>query len=340
MSNRGILDADLSTLSGWLSGGLRWWMGELADLVPQTMRDWAAARRKLADYRPDTGEILVRFDPDAGYPRGTAPVAVILPQGFCLTRTIERPMMNQRDLESMVALECDRILPLARGEAVLGARILTRDDAHRRMTVEVAAIPNRAAQDLAAALGRLPCPCLAVYHQSPEPGRQPPIDFLRALRRTGLVGSNGPTATGLWLAVAVLFAVNLGVLIWRDVASVDALSDIVMQQQPAITTAQRMKARIALFDSQVNRTSAQRRTGEPLAVLSDIATALPPGVWLQRFSWAGDSLRIVGYRPTQADVSAALRRAGFSVSRYSETATTGASRLGQPFEITLRMKKP
>ena len=61
MSNRGILDVDLSTLSGWLSGGLRWWMGELADLVPQTMRDWAAARRKLADYRPDTGEILVRF---------------------------------------------------------------------------------------------------------------------------------------------------------------------------------------------------------------------------------------------------------------------------------------
>lgn len=340
MSNRGILDADMTTLTGWLGTAWRWWLAELAELVPQTWRDRATARRKLADYRPETGEILLRYDPERGYPASQAPVAVIIPQALCLTRTIERPLMSQSDLESMIALECDRILPLARDEAVLAARIVARNDERRRMTVEVAAIPRAAADDLAAALGRLSRPCLAVHDQTPEPARQPPVDFLPAMRRAGLVGATSKTAAGLWLALGALVALNIGVLIWQDVASVDALSQRIAEQQPGVSAARRIEARIARSDSLANLTRAQRQRSEPLALIGTITGALPEGVWLQRLTWSGDSVRITGYRPGQADVSAALRRAGFAVTRYSETAAIGPGKFGQPFEITLRLRKP
>ena len=340
MSDGGILNADLRTVTVWLSDGWRWWIGELAELVPLRLRDWLAARRKLADYDADTGEVLLRHNPDARYPTGYAPVAVILPPDFCLTRTIERPELSPRDLDSMITLDCDRILPLAATAAVVAARVIGRDEAHRRMSVEVAAIPRGAAENLAAAIARMPRPCLAVYQDPPERGAVPPVDFLPALRRAGLVTGPASTAPALWLIVAFLFALNIGLLVWRDMASVDALAEIAAQQTPAVNAARRIEARISGFDRQVLSVRKHRQTGEPLAVLSRVGIALPPGVWLQRFTWADGSLRLAGYRPALTDVSAALRRAGFAVTRYSETAVSGNSKLGQPFEVTLRLGKP
>ena len=339
MSGRGLLDADMATIGRAAGDALRWWRDELAAMVPPRWRDRAAAPRALADYRPATGDIVVRHD-DSSRGGGTAPTAVVLPAGVLLTRVLERPAMSQRNLDSMLALESDRILPLAAGEAVLATRIVARDDVHRRLTVDVAALPLAAAQRLGVALAALPRPVHAVYTATPEPGAPPPINLLPALRRAGIVADTAASADRLWLAVAFLFALNIGVLIWRDVAVVDTLADIVAEQQPAVDTAHRIDARIDQVDRFVAATRARRGDTAPLALLGTIARALPPGVWLQRFGAQGDGLRLTGYRPAGADVSAALRRAGFSVTRYSETAATGQSRLGQAFEATLRRRKP
>jgi len=333
VSDRGLLDADMQTIGGWASDGWRWWVDELAEMVPRRWRERGSARRALADFDAGTGDIVPRHGGAGG-----AAVAVILPPDFCLTRIVERPAMRQRDLESMLALESDRILPLGAGSAVVAARIVADDAPHRRMRVEVAAVPNAGAVRLAAALARLPRPCRAVYTHAPEPGQPVPVDLLPALRRGGFVGGDGNTARALWLCVAFAFTLDVGLLVWRDAASIATLSDIVAEQQPAVDTARRIIARIGEVDRFVATTLAQRRQRAPLALLGQLATAVPAGVWLQRAAWQGDTVRIDGYRPPLADVSAALRRAGFAVIRYSETASSGQNRLGTAFEITLRVR--
>ena len=339
MSSRGILDADMRTVGQWLDNARVWWLGELAEMVPQRLRDWAAARRMLADYVPASGEILTRLHPGSGYPGLRAAVAVVLPVGFCLTREIERPVMSARDLDRMIQLECHRLMPMAASEAVLAARILARSEDNRRMRVEVAAMPRAAAERLGESLAGMSAKCLGVLAQAPEPHQPAPIDFLPALRRAGMAGSARSTTVALWLCVGFLFALNIGVLVWRDVAAVQNLDDLVSQQQPAVDAAHRIAARTQGLDRITEATADARRFAEPVTIMAKLRAALPPGVWLQRLVWKGDALRITGYRPASADVSGALRHAGFQVTRYSDTASTGQGKLGQPFEIQLRMKR-
>lgn len=333
VSGRGVLDADMATVARWVREAVRWWLDELAAMTPRVLRDRTARRVALAEYVPVTGELRARADSPA--PPGAAPLAVILPPDFTLTRVIERPTMSPRDVDGMIALEAGRIMPMAPGEAVLAGRILSRDQDDRRMRVEVAAVPLTTAARLCAALSGLRPPCAAVLTAAPAPG-PPPIDLLPALRRAGLVAPGRNVAAPLWAAVAFLFALNIGVLIWRDVASVGDLRALVDQQQPALDAARVIRERIARTDRLAAATLAQRRRSEPLALFSRLGAVLPPAVWLQRLSMQPDGLRITGYRPANADVSAAFRRAGFVVSRYSDNSAAEQNRLGQPFEILLR----
>ena len=340
MSGRSILQADMHTVGQWIADGVRWWLDQLAAMAPKPLREWRDGRRILADYDPDAGTFQPRPDSSGAYPARSGPVTIILPPGFCLTRTIERPVMSPRDMESMVQLDAARIMPMGDAGMILAARIATRAEGNGRMQIEVAAMPRAAAEGLGAALAQLDQPCHAILTAAPTPQSAPPIDFLPAFRKAGLVRDPSRGALPLWIAVAALFALNLGLLVWRDTAATAMLEARIAEQQPAVNAVRRINARIAKADQFAAATVEARRTGEPLMMLSRVAAALPQGAWVQRYTWQGDALRISGYRPQQADIAGGLRRAGLSVQRYSDASSAAQSPLGQPFEVTVRMARP
>lgn len=337
MSGRSILQADMQTVGQWIANGVRWWLDQLASLAPRRLQEWQNARRILADYQPDTGAFLTRLDPAGGYPTRLGPVTIILPDAFCLSRTIERPVMSQRDVDSMIQLDAARIMPMGADGMILAARIAARPEASGRMKIEVAAMPRAAAEALSTALARLDQPCLGILTAAAEPQGAPPIDFLPVFQRLGLAQDRSRGAAALWIAVAALFALNIGVLIWRDTAATAMLEARIAEQQPAVNTVRRINAQIARADQFAAATLAARKTSEPLTMLARVAAALPEGAWVQRYTWQGDALRISGYRPQQADIAGGLRRAGLSVQRYSDAASAAQNPLGQPFEVSVRM---
>ncbi|WP_072380308.1 hypothetical protein [Novosphingobium sp. NDB2Meth1] len=348
MSGRSILQADMHTVGQWIADGMRWWLDQLAAMVPGRLREWQESRRIFADYEPDTGALLARPDPSGAAPRRSGPVTIILPPAYCLSRTIERPTMSSRDMESMIQLDAARIMPLGTEGMILAARIAARAEGHARMQIEVAAMPRASAEALGVAIARLEQPCHAILIAAPEPQSGHAIDFLPAFRKAGLVRDADRGALPLWIAVGVLFALNLGLLVWRDTAATAMFEARIAEQQPAVNAVRRINARIAKADQFAAATVKARSEGEPLAMLSRVAAALPPGAWVQRYTWVANGqadgqandLRITGYRPQQADVAGGLRRAGLSVQRYSDASTAAQNPLGQPFEVTLRMTKP
>ncbi len=348
MSGRSILQADMHTVGQWIADGMRWWLDQLAAMVPGRLREWQESRRIFADYEPDTGALLARPDPSGAAPRRSGPVTIILPPAYCLSRTIERPTMSSRDMESMIQLDAARIMPLGTEGMILAARIAARAEGHARMQIEVAAMPRASAEALGVAIARLEQPCHAILTAAPEPQSGHAIDFLPAFRKAGLVRDADRGALPLWIAVGVLFALNLGLLVWRDTAATAMFEARIAEQQPAVNAVRRINARIAKADQFAAATVKARSEGEPLAMLSRVAAALPPGAWVQRYTWVANGqadgqsndLRITGYRPQQADVAGGLRRAGLSVQRYSDASTAAQNPLGQPFEVTLRMTKP
>ncbi|WP_353229027.1 hypothetical protein [Novosphingobium sp.] len=342
MSGRGILDADMQTVRGWITNGWRWWIDELAGLVPARLRQTTARRLTLMAYDPAQGVLEPVPAADGRAVRSGAPVAVVLPVGLTLIRTITTPQLPPRDVASLIALDADRIMPIARGDVLLGSRInpATSDTPAGRLSVEVAGLPRASAQALAQVLANAPRAPACVLVSAPEPGQPPPIDLLPALRRAGLAGAVEQSPAPFWLAAGFLFALNIGLLVWRDTALTDNLAAVVDQQQPAVNVAHGILTRMGRDDAIATATIAARQHHEPLALLARITAALPAGTWLQRFTWEGTSVRLAGFHPAKTDVPGALRKAGLAVARYGDTSNAAPTPLGEPFEITLKLGKP
>jgi hypothetical protein len=264
---------------------------------------------------------------------------VVLPPQLTLIRIIDYPSVGTRDLAGLIDLDRDRIMPQG-GDAVLAARVLARAPDGARMQVEVAGLPRDRALALARALAAAPREPVRVLATTPVvagAGDLPPIDLLPALRRAGLIGSRDAAAAPLWLAVGLLFLLNLGLLVWRDSAALAELSATVDQQQPAVSVAHRIIARMRGQERIAQDTAEARRSREPVALMARIDRALPAGTWLQRFDWQGNAVQLTGYHPPRADVPGALRHAGLAVARYGDSSDEAATPLGEPFDVTVKL---
>ncbi|WP_408590652.1 hypothetical protein [Novosphingobium sp.] len=333
MSSRGLLDADMQTLGGWIADAVRWWTDKLRAMVPQGLR---------ARLSPSLAEI--RFDPDqqtfADEPRG-AWVAV-LPEGVALLRRVPLPPVRGRELQRLIELDADRLMPFGGGAMIVAGQAqpgsAAPDSAEAQAAdLAVAGLPTGLATAIAAAIKAAPREPARLLVKVE---RGLPIDLLPALRRAGLLPDRSGAALRWWAAVAFLFALNIALLVWRDVAARDAMAEAVAAQQPGMMAVRQITGRMHRADQLAAAALASRERAEPLALMARLQSALPPGAWLQRMAWSDGSLRLTGFRPPNADVSGALRHAGFVTVRYgdgaSSSSATTATPLGQPFEIIVR----
>ncbi|WP_421848935.1 hypothetical protein [Novosphingobium sp.] len=335
MSGRGILDADMQTVGGWIADGTRWWLGQLRAMVPARLAEAMQPAASAVDYAPGPAS----FAPE---PPRSKPWTVLLPPGLALVREVELPAVAPRALDAMVRLEADRLMPFPPGMAAVIAAVpetgggAAKASGGRRLTT-IAGLSPDAARTLAAAIADWPTPPVAVLAPLPDGGA---IDLLPALARAGLVPDEAARARLWWTIVAALFALNLALIVWRDVAAIERLNDVIEQQQPALTVARRINGRIRADTALAGSVTAERKAGEPLALMGRVAAALPPGVWLQRWGWQDTALHLAGMRPPQSDVAGALRKAGFVTVRYADSAgESGAEAagtpLGVPFDIVV-----
>lgn len=326
MSGRGILDADMTTVGGWIRDGFRWWIDELAGMVPPAWRRLGSSGR------------LARFD--GTRLSGGAPgvqVAISLAPELCLVRTIDRASMSDRDLAAMLAIDADRIMPMPAETIVVAGRVAARGATS--MTARVAALPREKAIALASAIAAAGAIPTRVFLEDGKHSET--IEFLPALRAAGLLARRRGMARIWWAAVAFLFVFNVALLVWRDSARVQRLKDVVEAQRPAVSASRMIAARVASGQRVARASLAQRRAHDPLWVLGQVSSALPPGAWVQRFGWDGETLKLAGYRPRNANVLTALRAApGFSEVRNSSSDTVAEIPAGQPFDVTARISGP
>jgi hypothetical protein len=331
-----FLDLDMRELGTRLEQGWRWWSGELTAMVPARMRsDPGRLRGRVARWREDGA--LQLDDEDALLPpneEGTAlrPATITVPASLCLTRTVDLPALGRADLRKLVALDLDRLMPFQPETAY--ADVLPDGTENGRTAAQVCALPKEIAQQVhadALRAGLLPT-ALGVLDAR---GTSLAFDFLPALETDGSVPQK-QSARGVWWGiVALFFAVNLGLLIYRDMQGVAHLRDLVAAQQPSALAARKLATRIAREESLRTQILGRRETSNPLAMLSFTTRAMPTGSWVQRYSWSGDLLRLAGYKQGDTDVLGALRKTGrFATIRASTSDVAAESATGQPFDVT------
>ncbi|TGX48709.1 hypothetical protein E5A73_20605 [Sphingomonas gei] len=335
-----LLDADMQTIGQWLLGGLRWWIDEIRALVPaRSRRPPAGGLPRFAVERGALVSLAFGTRRAVPIPKARTWVTIVIPAGDCLIRVITRPALNERDLQRMITFEADTLLPIPAGSALIAARNLGAADEAGKIRIEVAGLPvdkARELADVAAATGLVPVSIvLSEAHR-----QAPPLDFAPAMRGAGLLAHRRSATPLLWAFVAILMTLNVAIWIWRDAARVAGFERLVAEQQPAMNVAQTVARRGEQDRRLIARSLGLRRSRDPLNVFAAVSGALPPGVWLQRLAWDGESVRLVGYRPEKADVATALRRSGrFAAVRAAEGEIQTVMPTGEPFDITARVTR-
>ncbi len=337
MSGRGILDADMQTLVRWITQVWNWWLDELRGLLPARLR--RSRRDDLPTLVFEGGRLapaIARRGPGDGMPKPGHRVVIVVPSRLCLTRMIDRPLASDRDLQRMLAFEGETLLPFPAGTGIIAGRSAGATSP-RRMRIELAGLPIMSAREIVeAALALGVRPVRVVLQEDCESPRT--LDFAPAMRELGIL-SRVRTATPLiWALVGALVMLNIAVVIWRDVASVNRLERMVQDQQSAVLVAQTILRRTDQDRSFVSRSLALRAGHDALGGLAAASQALPEGAWLQRYVWDGSTVRLSGYKPAKTDVATALRRSGrFSDVRSMTDETEAAVAVGDPFDLTARI---
>ncbi len=330
-----FLDLDMSTLGAGVRGFWRWWTDELAALLPQR---WRNAQARLG------GTVLVWRGAATGFSglAGAAPVAaapgapvtVLVDAALVLERRCPLPVARADDLRRLVALDIDRLSPFSADDAWADVVAEGAAPVEGMVAAHIAFLPKSVATDLAGAVADRALRPLAVGLLAPD-GATRRFDFLPAMQAAGLL-PRGSSARGWWWgAVALLFALNLGLFIYRDVASVARVQALVEAQRPAAAIARRLAASVAREDAARAGLWSRRRGGDPLGTLALIAHALPPGAWIERLSISGSAVRFSGYKQPEVDVLRPLRATGrLSGLRTATSDVAADTGTGQPFDIS------
>jgi hypothetical protein len=333
-----ILDSDMATLTRLLKDGTRWWIDELSAMLPS----WAQRERKaisglIATYGTD-GNLRLEGDsaPLSAADDGKAPRAatILIPESLCLIRNVTLPAMRRADMRKLVMLDLDRLMPFAFDTAYADASPTGSVAADGKADVAIAALPKAQVKTIytAAVDAGLAPSAIGIADES---GGRLRFDFLEGLKDDGFAAQTPSGASFWWWAVAALFALNVGALIFRDVERVSQLSTLVESQQPTANAARRLAQRIAGEETLRAELLNRRERENALAALAFVTRTVPSGVWIQRYSWNGETLRLSGYKQDNIDVVAALRKSGgFASVRASTSDVAAESTNGQPFDVT------
>jgi len=319
-----LLNSDMTTLARLARGGFEWWLGELESLLPAGL----IKRRSLtAWHRYEQGEVT------PASARGTD--TVVIPRALCLTRTLNLPRMSDADLRALIALDADRIMPVAAESIVLGIRTIGPGAAPDTLAVQVGALPLAEARRIAEALAAAG---IAPAHVGPLDADEQALDFdlAPAMRQIGLLPPRPATARFWWAAVAVLVLAMIGTAVLRDRQQVERLQALVDAQAPALTAVRRIEDRLRGNAGQVTALNQRRDAQQPLRLMAKLGGVLPPQAWVQRFEWDGKQLRLTGYAAPGVNVVSTLKASGlFTGVRASRTETASEAETGRPFDLVL-----
>lgn len=336
-----FLDLDMSSLGGILQNGFRWWIDELSGLLPAKFRRRARPITGQIFDAGEDGEFFTDGDLHLGGSNGP-PIAatILLPADMVLIRDVALPALRLPDLRKLVALDLDRLMPFPADSAYADVVI---DDSGKaapqgKLPSRVAAISKAKLNNVyQSALGNGLAPKAIGIANDGRKGLV--FDFLTSLQEEGIAQPQSTGRYRWWALVALLFAANLGLLIWKDVQAVKQIQQLVDAQQPLVEASGKLSKRLVAENSTRSELMAIRQRDNALEALAFVSRSLPEGAWVQRYSWNGQTLKISGYKQEQQDVLKALRQTGkFSAVRASISDGSVASANGQPFEISADWK--
>ncbi len=276
----------------------RWWVDELAALVPAGLTRAILGRGSVLTLNWDHDMLALgqaRFPPSGPVPaslrhrlaRADA-VDLVLPAHLVLRRVIDIPQAAARELESAIPFLAERHTPFRAGQARTAWRVRGRAPA-RQVTLELAATAAPPLAQMLAALHAQGITISAILVAGDD--RLPRLDFAagQEAHRARLLGAPWRALLAASLAVALLGPVCVAAIVHLRVQAA-----VYGPAAPAGDAPQRagaLRENLAAATFLAPRANAP----EPLLLLQHITRALPDSAWLFSFDLAGEDLILGGF---------------------------------------------
>ncbi len=287
---------------------LRWWLGELAMLVPIRLRpagrllktslfiqaddDQLTAWHYLHGHRVSLGVLDLSNRNSTERPMALrnwlahvlpgmdAAVLVLCPER-ALYKTIALPAAADENLHQVIAYELDRYTPFKAEEVYFDFRVLRRGLGNEDLQVGIGVAPRSRIDALIGLLTQAGLrPVAVVLERDLSPERMP-LNLLPTERRQQQGLRLGPLNAALAALAVLMFALALGLPIWQKRQTIEALTPQVQRARQAAEAASELQAQL---DRRVREYNVllERKHAYPAAVivLEELARILPDHTWL------------------------------------------------------------
>jgi general secretion pathway protein L len=269
-------------------------------------------------------------------PRGTADVAVELPDDDVLRRRFELPAAGRSTLARAVPFELERLSPIEADRLYYDFSILESLKSKKQVEIELR-IVKRSTVDSAIASAHAAGLRVGAIRFAGDPReadwRSFPLDrraWLGLKWRQWNVLALG--AAAIVLGIAVVFAAYL-----RGVSAAGALADELEAAGRRAAVVHRLLHDIGDVRAQIEFPLEQKRAPFLLAILSELTRVLPDGTWLTEFQLDGSKVHIQGFSKSASDVVGVVDRSPiFANAQFMaplQSAPNGLERFDLSFDV-------
>jgi general secretion pathway protein L len=355
----------LAQLGATVGAALRWWVGELAGLVPGWVRrSFANGRSRLVLILQDDSamlaydtaegtEVLGRFAPGSGQVaemqqflasslrgnRSAEYVVIRLPADQALRSQMLLPAAAARNLDQVVAFEFERHTPFRREDVYFTHRVLRRDTALRRLHIELTSVPRAVVEDalrLAQQIGlRVEGVEVAGTEAAPAVSANLlPEDQRRARRRISDLALGGSMVLALSLAI-----VAVAIPLIQATSAERALSRRVDEAKRQAEASLQLQKEIDAEALDSSFLIVRRHQTPTVSELLDALTRLvPDDTWLTDLKVTASSVQLTGYANSATTLLRLLdTTAGFSEAAFGSSVTQDPKLNREQFFITAKI---
>lgn len=335
-----------------------WWAAQLADWVPDGLRQRFAARRDLLVVTLGGGEAtahaviagqrheLAELPPGGpqrprlpwttvleGLPRRPTDLDICLLPGSYLRRDLDLPLAAEGNLREAVELQIDRVTPFGAEEVVFQCGPRERDPVAKRLGVWLVAAPARQVREVLEWVGE--SPDLAAVPMRAPPAPNAPCVFSYALSQERRVGLGWTLAAVNLILLAAVAAAHQQ----RGEVELAQLEDAVAEVRRDAGEAAELADRVDQLRSAA-QTVHERRTARPalVEVLEDLSARLPDDTYLQRFEVRQNEVRLFGLSATASNLIRQLEESPLlEDARFESSITRDVASGRERFSIVARL---
>ena len=313
--------------SSSLAAFLRWWGGELAGFVPDTLRRrlvspmprlwllvtdqegtfevWRGGEspERLDEFRSSEDAALLRTRWQRhfhGFRDGTPEVTLLLPPDVVLKTPIDLPVAVESNLGQAIGYQLDQLTPFRADQVWHDFRVLRRELDSGRLSVDLRLVPRTYIETLLERVAEIGIRLHRMDTARPSESDQvvagsEGFNLLPESMRQPYVNRRARVNTGLGVAVVVLLALVMVQSVWMRERNNDQLRaelDVLRGQAEEVMALQRE------LDEALAAANflADHRREQPLVmnVLDEITRVLPNDMWLQQLQVRGTELTLNG----------------------------------------------